>query len=63
MKDVPPENMPFVLITRVGLLGLFAFLTILVWIAWRHRQGQHREIPDLTQTRQMSETPEKGVQQ
>ncbi len=51
MKNVPPENIPFVLITRVGLLGLFAFLSILVWIAWRRRQGrQYRETPDMPET-------------
>ena len=37
MKNIPPENVPFVIITRAGLLGLFAFLLIMVWIVWRRR--------------------------
>ena len=37
MTGVLPENRPFVMITRLGLLGLFVFLSVMVWIVWRRR--------------------------
>ncbi|HEV57828.1 MAG TPA: sodium:calcium symporter [Phycisphaerales bacterium] len=37
MKTVPPEQKPFVVMTRVGLLGLFAFLALMVHIVWKRR--------------------------
>jgi hypothetical protein len=44
MKNIPPENKPFVIITRLGLLGLFAFLSIMVWIVWRRRKKEGIQI-------------------
>jgi SNF family Na+-dependent transporter len=40
MKNVPAENRPFVLITRLGLLGLFVFLCVMVWVVWRRRERE-----------------------
>lgn len=37
MRNVPQSNRPFVLITRLGLLGLFVFLCVMVWVVWRRR--------------------------
>jgi SNF family Na+-dependent transporter len=37
MKNIEPQNRPFVIITRLGLLGLFLFLSVMVWIVWRRR--------------------------
>ncbi len=37
LKTTTPENRPFVMITRLGLLGLFVFLSVMVWIVWRRR--------------------------
>ena len=37
LEDVLPENRPIVLITRLGLLGLFVFLLLMVRIVWRRR--------------------------
>ncbi|MBN1123889.1 MAG: sodium-dependent transporter [Sedimentisphaerales bacterium] len=47
MKQVrmeQPENVPFILITRVGLLGLFVFLALMVWIVWKRRPEKQEEI-------------------
>ena len=38
MENVPPENIPYILATRVGLVVLFLILAILVKIAWRKRK-------------------------
>jgi SNF family Na+-dependent transporter len=37
LTDVPPENKPFVLMTRIGLLALLGFLVLMVWIVWKRR--------------------------
>jgi SNF family Na+-dependent transporter len=37
MIDVEPANKPFVLLTRIGLGGLFVFLLLMVWIVWKRR--------------------------
>jgi hypothetical protein len=37
MKNVPPENKPFILATRLGLLAFFGLLSYLVWHSWRKR--------------------------
>ncbi len=37
MEDVDPVNKPFVLLTRIGLGGLFVFLLLMVWIVWKRR--------------------------
>jgi NSS family neurotransmitter:Na+ symporter len=34
MQKVPPENMPYVLATRIGLAAIFIILAVLVKIAW-----------------------------
>jgi NSS family neurotransmitter:Na+ symporter len=41
--DVPvsAENIPLVILTRVGLVGLFAGLVLLVWLVWRRRARQN----------------------
>ena len=40
MKDVPEANKPFLIVTRIGLLGIFVLLSIIVWIVWRRRQKE-----------------------
>jgi hypothetical protein len=37
MADVSPANKSFVLLTRIGLGGLFVFLLLMVWIVWKRR--------------------------
>ncbi len=37
LKGVPVENLPYVAGTRIGLLGLFAVMCVLVWLAYRRR--------------------------
>jgi hypothetical protein len=37
MTEVEPANKPFVLLTRIGLGGLFAFLLLMVSIVWKRR--------------------------
>ncbi|HAL45367.1 MAG: sodium:calcium symporter [Planctomycetes bacterium GWF2_42_9] len=37
MKNVPAENRPYILATRLGLLALFGLLSYLVWHSWRKR--------------------------
>jgi SNF family Na+-dependent transporter len=37
MEEVDSANVPFVLMTRIGLLGLFVFLLLMVWIVWKRR--------------------------
>ncbi|MHC4551438.1 MAG: sodium-dependent transporter [Planctomycetota bacterium] len=42
MKDViekSPENLPFVIMTRLALLGLLVFLALMVWIVWKRRDN------------------------
>jgi len=34
MQDVPPENKPYILFTRLFLLALLLILVILVKVAW-----------------------------
>jgi SNF family Na+-dependent transporter len=38
MKNVPKENIPFILATRIGLLIFFGVLSFLVWHIWRKKQ-------------------------
>ncbi len=38
MQGVTPENKPYVLATRIGLLGIFLVLGFLVKIAWKKRR-------------------------
>lgn len=40
MDNVPPENAPYVLATRVGLWILFLVLAVLVKIAWKKRRAE-----------------------
>ncbi len=44
MENVSPENKPYVLATRVGLVGLFGVLAYLVHIAWRKRRVSGRRV-------------------
>ncbi|MCB2202113.1 sodium-dependent transporter [bacterium] len=37
MKDVPSENIPYVLGIRLVLVGLIVTIGIMVWLAWRKR--------------------------
>ena len=37
MTDVDPANHSFLIMTRIGLLGLMVFLALMVWIVWRRR--------------------------
>ncbi|HML75593.1 MAG TPA: sodium-dependent transporter [Anaerohalosphaeraceae bacterium] len=37
MEEVEQANRPFVLMTRIGLMGLFAFLLIMIWVVWKRR--------------------------
>jgi hypothetical protein len=38
MRNIPAENRPFILMTRIGLLALFVILGLLVKIAWGRRK-------------------------
>jgi SNF family Na+-dependent transporter len=40
MRKVAPENVRYVLVTRIMLAALFANLAALVWFAWRRRKPQ-----------------------
>ncbi|NQT32247.1 MAG: sodium-dependent transporter [Candidatus Omnitrophica bacterium] len=39
MDDVPSENKPYILATRVGLWLIFLALVVMVKVAWRRRKG------------------------
>lgn len=43
MKNVPKENVPFVLATRIGLLVFFGVLSFLVWHIWRKKGRKEKE--------------------
>ena len=43
MKNVPKENVPFVLATRIGLLIFFGVLSLLVWHIWRKKGQKQKE--------------------
>jgi len=43
-KDRPVENLPYIWGTRIGMIVLFAFLSVLVFLAWR-RKGARRSVP------------------
>jgi len=38
MKYVRADDRPFLIVTRLNLLGLFVFLCMLVWVVWRRRR-------------------------
>jgi len=38
MKNVAPENQPFIFATRIGLIAVFVVLAILVKMAWRRKR-------------------------
>lgn len=42
MKDVPPENVPWVLGTRLALLALIVVLVVAVHFAWKRRAAEGR---------------------
>jgi hypothetical protein len=37
MENVPDANRPFVIMTRIGLLGFLLFLSLMIWIVWKRR--------------------------
>lgn len=41
MTGFDPANKPFVVVTRIALMGLLLFLALMVWIIWKRRN--HRE--------------------
>jgi len=41
MTEVAPANKPFVVVTRIALMGFLLFLALMVWIIWKRRN--HRE--------------------
>ena len=43
MRNVSPENRPYILWTRIGLLLFFAVLAYLVWHSWQRRQLRQKE--------------------
>lgn len=44
LEGVESANKPFVLLTRVGLLGLFVFLLLMIWMVWKRRQEPGRSL-------------------
>lgn len=38
MANIPPENIPYVLGTRLMILTMFIVLCIMVWVAWERRK-------------------------
>jgi SNF family Na+-dependent transporter len=42
MKNITAQDKPFILMTRVGLLAVFAGLAVLVKLAWRGRRKNYR---------------------
>jgi hypothetical protein len=44
MDNVPAENGPYILATRIGLLLLFLVLAIMVKIAWRKRKARGKPV-------------------
>ena len=46
LEGVEEANRPYILITRVGLLGLFVFLLLMVRIVWRRRPEATRPETD-----------------
>ncbi len=43
MDGVSGEDMPYILGTRLGLLGILVLLCVLVWLAWRRRRQAESE--------------------
>jgi len=43
LEDVAPADRPIVLMTRVGLMGLFVFLLLMVRIVWKRRPAAEQE--------------------
>jgi NSS family neurotransmitter:Na+ symporter len=43
MKNVPGENIPFILGTRIGLVILFGTLVFLVWHVWQKKGQKQKE--------------------
>jgi hypothetical protein len=37
LKNVPKENVPYIIGTRIGLLIFFTALALLVWRIWRRK--------------------------
>jgi SNF family Na+-dependent transporter len=38
LRNIPAENVPYIIGIRLMLVGLFAVLAILVWIVWRRKE-------------------------
>jgi SNF family Na+-dependent transporter len=39
MENVPEQDKPFMILTRIGLMGLMALIGIMVWIVWKRREN------------------------
>ncbi|MHC4883189.1 MAG: sodium-dependent transporter [Planctomycetota bacterium] len=46
MRSVAPENKSLVMMTRIGLFGLMAFLALMVWIVWKRRPENPQLLED-----------------
>ena len=62
MTDVDPANHSFVIMARIGLLGLLVFLALMVWIVWKRRSD---DVPntDLVAEALKTEAPETEMEQ
>jgi SNF family Na+-dependent transporter len=45
LRNIKPENLLPVLMTRIVLVLLFALLALMVWLAWRRKTGPAQEAP------------------
>jgi SNF family Na+-dependent transporter len=43
MEGADPSSKPFMILTRIGLLGLLTFLSLMVWIIWRRRNHEETQ--------------------
>jgi uncharacterized BrkB/YihY/UPF0761 family membrane protein len=37
-KPIPDQDVPYVIVTRIGLVVLFVVIVALVWIVWRRKK-------------------------
>lgn len=44
MEGIAAEDMPYILGTRLGLVGVLALLCILIWVAWKKRRQTGSEV-------------------
>jgi len=43
LKNVPPQNIPYINATRLMLLGLFAVLAFMVWLVWQKKGRKQKD--------------------